>query len=79
MMQAFGVLGWYGTIADKWIEVMKHSDYDWGMADITHTMTNRCGMWRLGQKQGSQRVWGLIWARGGDLGGRWEMRTMGVR
>ncbi|WIA23688.1 hypothetical protein OEZ85_000382 [Tetradesmus obliquus] len=29
------------AIADKWIEVMKHSDYDWGMADITHTMTNR--------------------------------------
>jgi 1,4-alpha-glucan branching enzyme len=29
------------AIADKWIEVMKHNDYDWGMADITHTMTNR--------------------------------------
>jgi hypothetical protein len=30
------------AIADKWIEVMKHSDYDWGMGDLTHTMTNRC-------------------------------------
>eukprot|EP00878_Enallax_costatus_P000275 GHUV01000346.1.p1 GENE.GHUV01000346.1~~GHUV01000346.1.p1 ORF type:complete len:864 (+),score=177.11 GHUV01000346.1:148-2739(+) len=29
------------AIADKWIEVMKHSDYDWGMGDITFTMTNR--------------------------------------
>lgn len=29
------------AIADKWIEVMKHSDYDWNMGDITHTMTNR--------------------------------------
>jgi 1,4-alpha-glucan branching enzyme len=32
------------AIADKWIEVMKHSDYDWGMSDITHTMTNRCAV-----------------------------------
>jgi 1,4-alpha-glucan branching enzyme len=32
------------AIADKWIEVMKHSDYDWGMGDLTHTMTNRCGV-----------------------------------
>lgn len=30
------------AIADKWIEVMKCSDYDWPMGDITHTMTNRC-------------------------------------
>jgi 1,4-alpha-glucan branching enzyme len=29
------------AIADKWIEVMKHNDYDWNMGDITHTMTNR--------------------------------------
>lgn len=32
------------AIADKWIEVMKHSDYDWNMGDITHTMTNRCAI-----------------------------------
>lgn len=29
------------AIADKWIDVMKLSDYDWGMGDLTHTMTNR--------------------------------------
>ncbi len=30
------------AIADKWIDVMKYSDHDWPMGDITHTMTNRC-------------------------------------
>eukprot|EP01026_Neomeris_dumetosa_P019589 TRINITY_DN17943_c0_g1_i3.p1 TRINITY_DN17943_c0_g1~~TRINITY_DN17943_c0_g1_i3.p1 ORF type:complete len:663 (-),score=94.17 TRINITY_DN17943_c0_g1_i3:296-2023(-) len=29
------------AIPDKWIEVMKSSDYDWGMGDIVHSLTNR--------------------------------------
>lgn len=29
------------AIADKWIDIMKLSDYDWGMGDLVHTMTNR--------------------------------------
>uniref|UniRef100_A0A7R9V751 1,4-alpha-glucan branching enzyme n=1 Tax=Chlamydomonas euryale TaxID=1486919 RepID=A0A7R9V751_9CHLO len=29
------------AIADKWIAVMKSSDYDWSMGDIVHTLTNR--------------------------------------
>jgi hypothetical protein len=31
------------AIADKWIDVMKLSDYDWPMGDLCHTMTNRWG------------------------------------
>jgi 1,4-alpha-glucan branching enzyme len=29
------------AIADKWIDTMKLNDYDWGMGDLVHTMTNR--------------------------------------
>jgi hypothetical protein len=29
------------AIADKWIETMKKSDYDWDMKELCHTMTNR--------------------------------------
>ncbi|XP_068661481.1 1,4-alpha-glucan-branching enzyme 2-2, chloroplastic/amyloplastic-like [Aristolochia californica] len=32
------------AVADKWIELLKKSDEDWRMGDITHTLTNR--RWR---------------------------------
>lgn len=39
------------AIADKWIDTMKLNDYDWGMGDLVHTMTNRWGGLLAGLRQ----------------------------